>query len=93
MPGEGQEAQDQSQKCGAGLRNEYDRPAVIRIGNRTTNQRKHNHRQDARQANPADGYWLISQRADVPKDGPNLHLGAGDRDQLSEPKVKKATML
>jgi hypothetical protein len=62
-----------------GLRDEHHLAAIKRIGDHATDQRKNNHRQNPRQPHSTECNRLIGERANMPEQRPDLHLGSRDR--------------
>ena len=92
MPEIGQQAQGQGSERRHRLRDEDDGAAVVRVCDSAANQRKDDHRQDARRADPAQRNRLVGQFADVPEQCPDLHLGAGYRNHQAKPQIEETTM-
>jgi hypothetical protein len=88
-----QEGQAEGNRGHQGLGDKHDPAAVGPIGNGSSQQGKNDHRQDAGQANPTQGDRLVGEGADVPVKGPDLHLGAGNRDCQAGPKQPELAMM
>ncbi len=85
VAGEGQGREGQGAGQHGRLGQEHHPPAVVAVGGHPTEQREHDDRQHAREAEGAEGQRGAGENVDVPVERHRLHLRAGERDELRQP--------